>query len=120
MEIKTVEINETETRTNERILTLAEYDNVNLKVSYYWDSHGKLVNWNDLVNKPKFWSCVKVRIDECSYSQTFDFMDKTMDFKDINLYVNDELISSDVVEVSRRRSKDGTVTVYCKIIIGWG
>ena len=120
MEIKTFEIEDTEPRTNEKIVTIAEYENVNLRVSYYWDSHGKLDNLTRHIEQPTYWSDVKVRVDEYSFSQTFDFLNKTMHFKERQLYVNDELISGDVVDMSRRTDRNGTVTVYCKLVIGWG
>lgn len=120
MEIKTLEIEDTETRTNEKIMTIAEYHNVNLKVSYFWDNHGKLINWTEFVEQPTSWSGVNVRVDEYSFSQTFDFLNKTMDFKETQLFVDNERISGDVVDISRRRDKDGTITVYCKLVIGWG
>ena len=31
---------------------LMTFENANVFVDYYWDSHGKEVNWNEHVNKP--------------------------------------------------------------------
>ena len=120
MEIKTLKTNDPESRTNEKVVTIAEFNNVNLQVSYYWDSHGKLLNWTAFVEQPKSWSKVNVKIEEYSFSQTFDFLNKTMDFKKTQLLVDNELIFGEVVDMSCTRSRDGIITVGCKVVIGCG
>lgn len=110
--------NFTITRTNEKTETFAEYKDVILKVDYFWDSHGKLFNWNECVEEPTFWSKVDVEIRK--YSFTEHLRNQAFDFEVHQLWVNGKLISGDVISYKAKTDFLGVTTVHCKVAVGWG
>lgn len=89
-------------RTNEKTTTLQEFEDINVKVDYFWVTDDKLVNWNDQVELPAGWLHAKVKIDLLEFTETFENTDKAMDVKIQRLYINEEfigeLISIGIVE----------------------
>ena len=116
MEIKTVEI--TLTRTNEKTETLLDCKDVILKVDYFWDSHGKLVLWNDRVEEPTYWSKADVEIRK--YSFTEHLMDRDFDFDFRQLWVNGKQVNGDVINCKVTTDFLDVTTVYCRVSVGWG
>lgn len=116
METKTVEL--ALTRTNEKTETFAEYKDVILKVDYFWNSHGKLINWNECVEEPTYWSKAHVQIQK--YSFTEHLMDRDFDFEVHQLLVDGKHIAGDVMSHKATTDFLGVTTVYCKVAVGWG
>lgn len=79
-------------RTNEKVTTLQEYDDINVRADYFWAKDDKLINWNDETDLPIGWLHAKVRLDQLEFTETFETLDKTMDVKVHRLYINDEFI----------------------------
>lgn len=105
-------------RTNECKEVFAEYNNVILKVDYFWNSHGELINWNENVEDPTFWSSVDVKLQK--YTFTEHLLNRDFDFEVHQLLVDGKLIGGDVI--SHKVTKDflGVETVYCRVAVGWG
>lgn len=97
---------------------LMTFENANVFVDYYWDSHGKEVNWNEHVNKPTVWTKASVKIGLLRVSQ--QVLDKTFEFESKQLIVDGERISGDVTEVKAELDEDGILEVFCKVTVGWG
>lgn len=116
MEIKTISFETT--RTNEVTEILGDFKNVNLKVDYFWDSHGKLVNWNDSVGEPTSWSDVNVQIKK--YSFTEKMFDSEYDFETRQLWVNGKQIAGDVIDCKLKLDVKTGNTLYCRVAVGWG
>lgn len=116
MEVKAVSL-ETK-RTNEVTEILGDFKNINLKVDYFWDNHGKLINWNDSVEEPTSWSKVDVKIRK--YSFTEKMLDNEYDFETLQLWVNNKLIAGDVIDCKVKLVGETVKALYCKVTVGWG
>ena len=85
------------------------FDSTDVKIQYYWSTGKDLIEWNNTNRYQFFWSKADVRID------SFEF---TNNFETYRLYINDELVEGDLLEVNVEELEDRTV-VHCKLIIGW-
>lgn len=116
MKVKTVAL-ETK-RTNEVTEILGDFQNINLEVDYFWDNHGKLINWNDCVEEPTTWSGTDVKIRK--YSFTEKLLDNEYDFEAKQLWVNSKLIAGDVIDYKIKPDSGTGSTLYCRVAVGWG
>lgn len=116
MEIKTISL-ETK-RTNEVTELLGDFKDINLKVDYFWDSHGKLINWTKYVKEPTSWSGVNVKIRK--YSFTENMGGREYDFETKQLWVNNKLIAGDLIDCKLKLDGSTGSTLYCKVAVGWG
>lgn len=105
-------------RTNEKREVLGTYPKVNVKADYYWDSHGKLIKWNSHVKEQRIWTNADVKIEV--YSFTEQLIDNNYDFQTVQLYVNNHLISGELVNCVAKVDSTGKVTLHCKVTVGWG
>ncbi len=108
----------TSTRINEHKVCLAAFEHVNVQVNYFWDSHGKLVNWNDATESPTSWTDAKVEIYRYSFTECL--LGKTFDFQTDQLYINDKIISGDLFNYNKETDFDSKTTLTCSVIVGWG
>ena len=104
-------------RTNEKKETLQKFNNIDLKVDYFWDSHGKLIDWNESVDSPTEWSNVDVEI--ILYSFTENLSGTTYDFVNRQLVVDGKVISGDLLKATINKSGNKT-TLHCRMVVGWG
>lgn len=104
--------------TERKVKTIMTFEDVNLVVSYFWDNHGKEVNWSDHVKYPTRWSNANVKINKVTFNQSI--LDKVFEFEANQLVVNDTIIGGDASVLEVVTSENGLVTVYCKVIVGWG
>jgi hypothetical protein len=105
------------TRTNEQKRVVGGYKDVSLKVNYFWDSHGNLINWNHCVEEQTTWPKADVQI--IKYTFTEHLLGKDLDFKMHQLNVNGKLISGDVIS-HKAKDEMGELVVYCDVVVGWG
>jgi hypothetical protein len=103
-------------RTNEKVTTLHEWDDANVKARYYIGGD-KLVDVTDQTPLPVGWLHSKVRIDLLEFTETFESLDKTMDVKAARLYVNDEFIG-DLFDVAQEEAEFGLL-IKCNIMVGY-
>lgn len=106
-------------RTNEKRTTLQEYEDVNVRVDYFWASkEDGLIPLDGGVALPGGWLHAKARIDLLEFTETFDNIDKTIDFKTLQLYINSEFIGelADVQEEDTARGK----VIKCYVVVGAG
>lgn len=45
---------------------LMTFEKANVFVDYYWDNHGKEINWNEYAEKPTVWT--KAKIEQLCYN----------------------------------------------------
>ena len=105
-------------RTNEKRTTIHDWDDLNVKVNYFWAAEDKLINWNGQVNLPVGWLHAKVRIDLLEFTENFESLGVSKDFKVCQLYVNEqfigELFDTNMIEVE-------TVSyLKCDVVVGCG
>ena len=105
-------------RTNEKRTTLHEYSDCTIKVNYFWSADDKVINWNDQVTLPKLWIHSKARIDLLEFTEEFEGLGKTMDFKVCELYINDQFIG-EIMEAGLA-NRDGTEYLKCDVAVGYG
>lgn len=104
-------------RTNEKIETLMTIEKASLKVDYFWNHHGKLIDWNEYVCYPFEWSNANVNISKVSFTQ--EISEHAFDFEATQLAVNNYKLGGDVVEINVEL-EDNTIKIYCKVVVGWG
>jgi hypothetical protein len=102
-------------RTNEKKETIQKFDNIDLKIEYFWNSHGKLVKWKESADE---WSNVNVEI--ILYSFTENISDNAYDFVSRQLLVDGKyVISGDLFDAVINKFGNKT-TLYCRVVVGWG
>ncbi len=102
-------------RTNEKRTTVHEYEDANIKVNYFWAGKDQLIPWDKEVNLPNTWIHSKVRIDLLEFTEEFEGLGKTMDFKTLQLYVNDDFVG----ELFQINESDKNV-ILCDVVVGAG
>ncbi len=106
------------TRINESREVLNAFSGVDVKVNYYWDNHGKLINWNKHTEAPKAWTSVDARIE--AYSFTEVLVNSSHDFKTVQLYVANQLVPGELTQCIIKVDGKGKSTLHCKVTVGWG
>jgi hypothetical protein len=100
-------------KTNKVDTCLFEGNGVTLKVSFYWDSHGRLIPWEGGPKNKKTFSrkTADVRIIKKEYTMM------ETDWEDWVLYVDKELFNGNIRSY-RYNPENNTLTV--KMTVGWG
>lgn len=107
------------TRTNEKRETLIAFKNIDVKVKYFWDDHGKLINWDKLSGLSTEYIDAKVRIEDYSFTERASLLSKK-DFTVRQLVINDKAIPGDTFDMDIQFGSDGKIILYCKVIVGAG
>jgi hypothetical protein len=97
--------------TNETKKTLFEAKGVPFTITFFWDSHGKLVPFPGGPKEKKTYnkSCADVKIIERKYTMY------EQEWQQWDLYINGELFNGSVYRYNFTGSK-----LLVKMIIGWG
>jgi hypothetical protein len=105
-------------RTNEKVTTIHEWDDINVKVNYFWAEDDKMVKCNDQVPLPVGWLHAKVRIDLLEFTENLEGLGISHDFHISQLYINDEFIG----ELFEIKMEEGASSTYlrCDVVIGAG
>lgn len=120
MTIKTIDITSIVKRTNEKVELLKAWENIKVRLNFYWNSHGKRILWNDSVKEQKNYSKANVRIEKFSFTEHFEYTGP-QDFETWRLYINDRLIAGDVTNFRWVEDEDGIVrSCSIKLDCGWG
>lgn len=99
--------------------TLLTFKDVSLTVDYFWDNHGTEIKWNDHVSQPTYWKKAEVIINRVTSTQYLPACDNTFEFEVNQLIVNGTKIGGDVTDIAVTPN-EGTISVYCKVTVGWG
>ena len=105
-------------RTNEKRTTLHEWDDINVKVNYFWAADDKMIRWDDQVTLPAGWLHAKVRIDLLEFTENLEGLGISHDFHVSQLYINDEFIG-ELFSVKLEESKVSTY-LKCEVVVGAG
>jgi hypothetical protein len=90
-------------------LILHDLRGVNLTVGFFSDIEKSLYS--------VCWRKVDVRVEFCYCSEQIS--DLTFHFNTQRLFVDDHIISGDVVDFRCEPTKDGVIQVFCKLVINW-
>jgi hypothetical protein len=90
-------------------LILHDLRGVNLTVGFFSDIEKSLYS--------VCWRKVDVRVELCYCSEQIS--DLTFHFNTQRLFVDDHMISGEVVDFRCEPGKDGVIQVFCKLIINW-
>ena len=108
------------TRTNEVKETLIEASGVGLKLDFFWNSHGRRINWNKSVDLQKSYKSVDIRLERYSFTETYEYSG-SHDFETLRLYINGTLVEGDVFKWTWWEDEDHNPLRYnFKIDCGWG
>ena len=107
------------TRTNEKRETLIAFKNIDVEITYYWDDHGKLINWNEHTDLPTSWKDVKVRLERYSFTDRVSLVRKK-DFEIQQLVIDGKSFPGDVFDLEVTFGFGGKMTLLCKSVIGAG
>lgn len=87
-----------------------EFKKVAIEVQYYWRHEDSLIGWSDSNNYKFGWVDADVRIELL----TFDNGTETY-----QVYINNDFIACDLIELSVDDTDLSNIVVYCKLIILW-
>ena len=105
-------------RTNEKRTTLQEFEDATIKVNYFLVEHDKLTPCNQLVPLPGGWIHCKARVDLLEFTEHFEALDTTKDFKTFQLYINDEFIG-ELIDVQEEDTVNAKL-IKCSVVVGVG
>jgi hypothetical protein len=107
-------------RKDESREILFEAKNVSLKLDFYWNAHGKRINWNKNVKVQKNYSKVDIKVERYVFTQVFESIEDTT-FETLQLFVNGKLVEGDVVKWTWWEDDNGVPERYnIKLDCGWG
>ena len=118
MEMETITLNTEDLfkEISRKVSTLIKKENVKVKVSYYWDSHGKLVSWDvDGKHTQTFNGNAEIKKTELVREWTYGGR-QNEEYWD--LFVNDKKIDNG--DVQSYSYNPNTNTMSIKMICGWG
>jgi hypothetical protein len=105
-------------RTNEKRTVVHEYNDLSVVVSYFWVDGEQLTDITSEVDLPEAWIHAKARVDLLEFTENFESLGNSMDFKTLQLYVNDEYVG-ELLEIKEDTGKFGSI-LKCKVAVGAG
>lgn len=105
-------------RTNEKKTTVHEFDDVTVKVKYFWAGEDKLIPFDTEVTLPNAWIHAKARIDLLEFTENFEGLGMSKDFKVLQLYVNDEFVG-ELFSIQDRETDLGLM-LEAEVVVGAG
>ena len=108
------------TRTNEKVEVLEDVKGVKVKLDFFWNSHGKRINWNHNVTEQKNYSSADVRLERYSFTENYEYSG-SHDFETIRLFINGKQIAGDVwYAKGTLDDNDEVCSMRFKLDCGWG
>jgi hypothetical protein len=95
--------------TDEYQLILHDLRGVNLTVGFFLDTETSLYSI--------CWDRVDVRVEHTSITETIRELPFTSNTQ--QLFIDDHLITGEVLDFRCEAGSDGSIQVYCKIVIRW-
>jgi len=105
-------------RTNEKRTTVHEWDDINVKVNYFWAENDKMIKWEGQVPLPTAWLHAKVRVDVLEFTENFESLGLSKDFRASQLYINNEFIG-ELFDIQMEAGASSTY-IRCDVVIGAG
>ena len=97
-------------------LVLHELRGVNLKVDFFLGTRKELLNNSKCIAYSICWKGVDVRIDLITFTEQLSELD--FYFSAQQLFIDDHIISGDVIDFHWEIDEAGLIIAYCKILIG--
>ena len=97
-------------------ITLHELRGVNLKVDFFLGTRGELMDKSKCIAYSICWKDVDIRVDTITFTEQLSDLD--FYFSAQQLFIDDHVISGDVVDFHWEAGDKGLIIAYCKILIG--
>lgn len=105
----------TKSRTNEKQTTIQEFDDASVKVNYFSIEDEDLTPCGQAGHLLGGWIHCKVRIDLLEFTEWTEALERLVDFKIFQLYVNDEFIG-ELINVRDEATPHGIV-LFCSVVV---
>ena len=97
-------------------LVLHELRGVNLKVDFFLGTRAELLNDARCIAYSICWKNVDIRVDLTTFTERLSDLD--FYFSTQQLYIDDHVLSGDVIDFHWEAGENGRIIAYCKILIG--
>ena len=97
-------------------LILHELRGVNLKVDFFLGTHAELLDNARCIAYSICWKNVDIRVDLITFTEQLSDLD--FYFSAQQLFIDDHMISGDVIDFRWEADETGLIIAYCKILIG--
>jgi hypothetical protein len=97
-------------------LVLHELRGVNLKVDFFLGTRKELLDRSKCIAYSICWKNVDIRVDLITFTEQLSDLD--FYFSVQQLFIDDHMLSGDVVDFNWEMDEAGLIIVYCKILIG--
>ena len=95
-------------------IVLHELRGVNVKVDFFLGSHKELLDRTG-ISYSICWEAVDLRVDMITFTERLSELD--FYFSAQQLFIDDHVISGDVVDFRCEADENGKIIAYCKILI---
>ena len=97
-------------------LVLHELKGVNLKVDFFLGTRQELLDRSRCIAYSICWKDVDVRVDMITFTEQLSDLD--FYFSAQQLFIDDHIISGDVIDFNWETDETRKIIAYCKILIG--
>ena len=97
-------------------LILHDLRGVNLKVDFFLGTREEFLKDTKCIAYSICWESVDVRVDQITYLEPLYDLD--FFFNTQQIFIDDHILSGEVLSFYCERSKDGVLTASCKILLG--
>ena len=97
-------------------IVLHELRNVNVKVDFFLGTRKELLDNSKCIAYSICWRGVDVRVDLITFTEQLYELD--FYFSGQQLFIDDHVITGDVVDFHWESDENGKIIAYCKILIG--
>ena len=97
-------------------LVLHELRGVNLKVDFFLGTRKELLDRSKCIAYSICWKGVDVRVDLITFTEQLSDLD--FYFSAQQLFIDDHMLSGDVIDFNWETDESGKIIAYCKILIG--
>lgn len=97
-------------------LVLHELRGVNLKVDFFLGTREEFLDDARCIAYSICWRNVDIRVDLITFTEQLSDLD--FYFSSQQLFIDDHIISGDVLDFSWEANEKGKIIAYCKILIG--
>ena len=99
-------------------IILHELKGVNVKVDFFLGTRQELLNNAKCIAYSICWRGVDIRVDLITFTEQISELD--FYFSAQQLFIDDHIISGDVIDFRWEADEKGLIIAYCKILIGRG
>ena len=96
-------------------VTLHELKGVNVKVDFFLGTRKELLDRSKCIAYSICWKAVDIRVDIITFTEQLSDLD--FYFSAQQLFIDDHVISGDVIDFTWETDELGKIIAYCKILI---